>query len=233
MTLVILLILSGLVLALLSVSGFEPQISTNHGQTVRARYVAEAGVEYAYDTLATIRTPGTAARRCYVRSGGDPRRADLESSRARQRPRDVHGQDPQRLQPGRRAAHGESVDNDHGSVRRRGRRRRDPRRQLQGHRHLHGLHRNHHSDDQRRGLEDRVPAATARLAFPGFQADVNVPTRASRSTDATRGWPIVPARRRARPRRSTASPSTAPSSSRRPSRDSADGQPAERRPRKG
>jgi Tfp pilus assembly protein PilX len=53
MTLIILLILSGLVLALLSASGFEPQISRNHGHTVRARYVAEAGIEYAYDRLAT------------------------------------------------------------------------------------------------------------------------------------------------------------------------------------
>src|SRR5262245_33207507 len=51
--LAILLILTGLVLALLSVSGFEPQISSNHARAVRARYVAEAGIEYAYDTLAT------------------------------------------------------------------------------------------------------------------------------------------------------------------------------------
>lgn len=52
MTLIILLILSGLVLALLSASGFEPQISSNHSHTVRARYVAEAGIEYAYGQLA-------------------------------------------------------------------------------------------------------------------------------------------------------------------------------------
>jgi hypothetical protein len=51
-TLIALLILSGLALALLSVAGFEPQISSNHSHTVRARYVAEAGIEYAYDTLA-------------------------------------------------------------------------------------------------------------------------------------------------------------------------------------
>ncbi|PYN20922.1 MAG: hypothetical protein DMD99_21165 [Candidatus Rokuibacteriota bacterium] len=53
LALMVLLILSGLVLALLSASGFEPQISRNHYDTVRARYVAEAGIEYAYDTLAT------------------------------------------------------------------------------------------------------------------------------------------------------------------------------------
>lgn len=52
LALMILLTLTGLVLAFLSASAFEPQISRNHGETVRARYVAEAGVEYAYDTLA-------------------------------------------------------------------------------------------------------------------------------------------------------------------------------------
>jgi Tfp pilus assembly protein PilX len=53
LALMILLTLTGLVLAFLSASGFEPQISRNHSETVRARYVAEAGVEYAYDTLAS------------------------------------------------------------------------------------------------------------------------------------------------------------------------------------
>jgi Tfp pilus assembly protein PilX len=53
LALMILLTLTGLVLAFLSASGFEPQISRNHSETVRARYVAEAGVEYAYDMLAT------------------------------------------------------------------------------------------------------------------------------------------------------------------------------------
>src|SRR2546426_588862 len=53
LALMILLTLTGLVLAYLSASAFEPQISRNHSETVRARYVAEAGVEYAYDTLAT------------------------------------------------------------------------------------------------------------------------------------------------------------------------------------
>jgi Tfp pilus assembly protein PilX len=53
LALMILLTLTGLVLAFLSASAFEPQISRNHGEAVRARYVAEAGVEYAYDTLAS------------------------------------------------------------------------------------------------------------------------------------------------------------------------------------
>src|SRR5438128_9009612 len=53
LALMILLTVTGLVLAFLSASAFEPQISRNHSETVRARYVAEAGIEYAYDTLAT------------------------------------------------------------------------------------------------------------------------------------------------------------------------------------
>src|SRR2546425_4480552 len=53
LALMVLLPLTGLALAILSVSAFEPQISRNHSDTVRARYVAEAGIEYAYDTLAT------------------------------------------------------------------------------------------------------------------------------------------------------------------------------------
>src|SRR5437867_12501522 len=53
LALMILLTLTGLVLAFLSASAFEPQISRNHSETARARYVAEAGVEYAYDTLAS------------------------------------------------------------------------------------------------------------------------------------------------------------------------------------
>jgi len=53
LALMILLTLTGLVLAFLSASAFEPQISRNHSETVRARYVAEGGIEYAYDTLAT------------------------------------------------------------------------------------------------------------------------------------------------------------------------------------
>ena len=49
LALVTLLALTGLVLAFLSVSAFEPQISRNHSDTTRARFVADAGVEYAYD----------------------------------------------------------------------------------------------------------------------------------------------------------------------------------------
>jgi Tfp pilus assembly protein PilX len=49
---IVLLILTGIVVAFLSASAFEPRISRNHSLTVRARFVAEAGIEYAYDTLA-------------------------------------------------------------------------------------------------------------------------------------------------------------------------------------
>jgi Tfp pilus assembly protein PilX len=53
LALMILVTLAGLALALLSMSGFEPQISNNHSRAIRARYVAEAGLEYAYHVLAT------------------------------------------------------------------------------------------------------------------------------------------------------------------------------------
>jgi Tfp pilus assembly protein PilX len=51
MALTILLTLTGLVLAFLTVSAFEPQISRNHVDSVQARHVAESGIEYAYNTL--------------------------------------------------------------------------------------------------------------------------------------------------------------------------------------
>src|SRR3990172_5748852 len=48
-----LVMLSGLLLAFLSMSGMEPQISANLTEVARSRYLAEAGVEWAYDQLAT------------------------------------------------------------------------------------------------------------------------------------------------------------------------------------
>lgn len=53
MALTILVTLTGLVVAFLSVSAFEPQISRNHVDGVQARHVAESGIEYAYDMLVT------------------------------------------------------------------------------------------------------------------------------------------------------------------------------------
>lgn len=52
LALMILLGLTAITLALLSIGALEPQISRNHGDLVRARYLAEAGIEHAYDTLA-------------------------------------------------------------------------------------------------------------------------------------------------------------------------------------
>jgi len=51
--LVALLALTALVLAFLSVSSFEPQIAANLEAGTRARYLAEAGIEAAFDSLAT------------------------------------------------------------------------------------------------------------------------------------------------------------------------------------
>lgn len=51
LSLMILLMLTGLVLAFLSVSSMEPQISRNLGDTLRARYLAEAGLEAGFTTL--------------------------------------------------------------------------------------------------------------------------------------------------------------------------------------
>ena len=48
---VALMTLTALVLAFLAVSAFEPQISRNLADSTRARYIAEAGLEAAYDTL--------------------------------------------------------------------------------------------------------------------------------------------------------------------------------------
>jgi Tfp pilus assembly protein PilX len=48
---VALMTLTALVLAFLAVSAYEPQISKNLADSTRARYIAEAGLEAAYDTL--------------------------------------------------------------------------------------------------------------------------------------------------------------------------------------
>jgi Tfp pilus assembly protein PilX len=51
--LVVLVGLSGLAIALLAIGGIEPQISRNHVDMLRARYLAEAGIEHGFDTLAS------------------------------------------------------------------------------------------------------------------------------------------------------------------------------------
>lgn len=52
-TLILLFALTATVLALLAVSGVEPQISENLNETSRARFVAEAGIEFGFNTLAS------------------------------------------------------------------------------------------------------------------------------------------------------------------------------------
>jgi Tfp pilus assembly protein PilX len=52
LALAVLVGVSALALALLSISALEPQISRNHADMLRARYLAEAGIEHAYDVLA-------------------------------------------------------------------------------------------------------------------------------------------------------------------------------------
>jgi Tfp pilus assembly protein PilX len=52
LALMVLVGLTAIMLALLSIGAIEPQISRNHVDLIQARYLAEAGVEHAYDTLA-------------------------------------------------------------------------------------------------------------------------------------------------------------------------------------
>jgi Tfp pilus assembly protein PilX len=53
LALMMLMTLTGLMLAFLSVSALEPQISGNLADTARARYLAEAGIEAGFATLVT------------------------------------------------------------------------------------------------------------------------------------------------------------------------------------
>src|SRR5262245_4938878 len=54
MAMIMLVAMTGLMLAFLSVSAFEPQISQNLATTSEARFVADAGLEWAFDQLATV-----------------------------------------------------------------------------------------------------------------------------------------------------------------------------------
>jgi Tfp pilus assembly protein PilX len=55
LTLLMLVTMASLTLALLALAGMEPQISRNLADATQARFAAEAGIEWAFDTLA--RTP--------------------------------------------------------------------------------------------------------------------------------------------------------------------------------
>jgi hypothetical protein len=59
LTIVILLVLAGVVLALLSMSALEPQISRNLGDGIRARHLADAGLELGLDHLIALADWGT------------------------------------------------------------------------------------------------------------------------------------------------------------------------------
>lgn len=52
LALVTLVGLSALALGILSISALDPQISRNQAEALRARYLAEGGIEHAFDTLA-------------------------------------------------------------------------------------------------------------------------------------------------------------------------------------
>jgi len=54
MALIMLVALTGLVLAFLSVSAIEPQISQNLARAAQARMIADAGLEWAFNRLATL-----------------------------------------------------------------------------------------------------------------------------------------------------------------------------------
>jgi Tfp pilus assembly protein PilX len=56
LTLLVMVILSALALAILSIGGSEAQIASNHLRAVQAAFLAEAGLEHAFNTLQT--TPG-------------------------------------------------------------------------------------------------------------------------------------------------------------------------------
>ena len=51
LALFVLVMLSGLLLAFMTMSGMEPSIAANLNDVIRARYVAESGLEWAFDQL--------------------------------------------------------------------------------------------------------------------------------------------------------------------------------------
>lgn len=73
LSLVVLLTLSGVVLAFLSVSAREPRIARNLSDAARARYLAEAGLEIGYATLVAAGGPeGTWSSLLAAASPGRP-----------------------------------------------------------------------------------------------------------------------------------------------------------------
>ena len=54
-----LMMLSGLLLVFLSMAGMEPSIAANLSDATRARYLADGGIEWAFDTLGSALHPGS------------------------------------------------------------------------------------------------------------------------------------------------------------------------------
>ena len=52
-----LMMLSGLLLVFLSMAGMEPSIAANLSDATRARYLADGGIEWAFDTLGSRPPP--------------------------------------------------------------------------------------------------------------------------------------------------------------------------------
>ena len=65
-----LVMLTGLLLAFLSMAGMEPSMAANLSDLTRARYMADAGVEWAYDQLAAAPLSGTGSWSDTLAKGG-------------------------------------------------------------------------------------------------------------------------------------------------------------------
>jgi len=66
-----LVMLTGLLLAFLSMAGMEPTMAANLSDVTRARYVADAGIEWAYDQLAVAPLAGTGSWSDTLAKGGN------------------------------------------------------------------------------------------------------------------------------------------------------------------
>jgi len=70
LALIVLVALTGLLLAFLSMAAMEPQIARNLTDVTQARYVAETGIEWAYDQLATAPATGPGSWNALLAAGG-------------------------------------------------------------------------------------------------------------------------------------------------------------------
>ena len=65
-----LMMLSGLLLAFLSMAGMEPSIAANLSDATRARYLADGGIEWAFDRLVTAPMTGPGSWDDILKNGG-------------------------------------------------------------------------------------------------------------------------------------------------------------------